>query len=514
MIGVMEDAMTLAQTLPARRPSTIRLSFILKVVLTGGLAFLADTVFSSGSDLLEAGSAAGLLAGAWLAALLSCDPLMRHNRASHLALAGAALAALALILEPGLIAALLFLLYLGLALFLPRYGAFDNALRWACRLMLHAVLSPLTILFDAMRLGAAGHGRKHAGFLTLAGTFLLMLSGSLIFLLLFSYANPLIDNGLSQLAALLTSADLMAMLERHLVFLLGCAVLLWASFRPLRMRLLDRRAALIGPRPLPRTWFGANSIIAALAAFNLVFAVQNLSDIAFLWGGATLPDGVTLSGYAHRGTDALIVTALLAAIFVLVFLRTGSPLSANPTVRLLVYVWIGQTVLLVASSMLRTMDYIEAYSLTYLRIAALIFLALVAAGLFLISWRIAKGRDGAWLINANALCVVIVLGVCSFTNFDGIIASWNLAGAQGPQAGNGRLDTDYLQSLNSSGALVPLAQATSGSVHLGNGDDLVQLRRLIQARVEGQQADWRRWTVAAAWRLRTVGPLPPTAPSR
>ena len=143
------------------------------------------------------------------------------------------------------------------------------------------------------------------------------------------------------------------------------------------------------------------SIALSLAAFNLIFALQNGLDIAFLWSGAPLPEGMTLAEYAHRGAYPLIATALLAALFVLVTLRPGSPTAESPLVRRLVYAWIAQNVVLVASTMLRTVDYIEAYSLTRLRIAALIWMALVAIGLVLICVRLWRGKSGAWLINAN-----------------------------------------------------------------------------------------------------------------
>lgn len=272
------------------------------------------------------------------------------------------------------------------------------------------------------------------------------------------------------------------------------------------MRILTSRSAFIGPRPAPKGWFGAGAIIPALASFNLIFALQNLSDLAFLWGGAKLPEGMTFSDYAHRGTNALIVAALLAALFVLAFLRTGSPLAANRMVRQLVHAWIGQTVFMVFSSMERALNYIEAYSLTYTRLNALIFMALVAAGLVLICWRIAKGRDGAWLINANALCVAVVLGLISFTNYDAVIARWNLVQSANAPQHVVKLDTDYLRTLQGSGTLLPLVEATQDPAHAS--DALVSLRYFTQKELESQQADWRLWTLAGAWRLWAAGPLP------
>ncbi len=112
-------------------------------------------------------------------------------------------------------------------------------------------------------------------------------------------------------------------------------------------------------------------MIAALFLFNVLFAVENGLDLAFLWSGAPLPAGVTLADYAHRGAYLLVLTALLAGGFSLLLLREGSPTASRPLIRWLVGAWVAQNVLLSASSLLRTVDYVEAYSLTQLRLAAL-----------------------------------------------------------------------------------------------------------------------------------------------
>ena len=65
--------------------------------------------------------------------------------------------------------------------------------------------------------------------------------------------------------------------------------------------------------------------------------VQTVLDAAYLWGGVALPDGMTYASYAHRGAYPLIVTALLAAGFVLAAMRPGSATSNDPLIRRLVY---------------------------------------------------------------------------------------------------------------------------------------------------------------------------------
>ena len=500
------------QSLPARNHSPPRLSFVLKVLAVTVLAVLADFTLSAGQVLPQVGSIIGFLAFAWLGALLACDTLMRRNRTSRFAVIGASLAGFALIVEPSLLAGLLFLVGLALALLLPRYGEFGNALVWLLRLPLHGVLSPMAALLDAGRLARIMRRRGAITLGGIGGGLLVASLGSVLFLLLFSDANPLIGLGFSALWEGLALRSEGSGLIWHGVFVLASMVALWASFRPLRLRALAR-ASVRTPAVLP-AWPGVTPVVMALAAFNLVFALQNISDIAFLWSGARLPEGVTFSQYAHRGTQALVLAALLAAGFVLVCLRTGSPLAGKAGVRLLVYLWIGQTMLLVASTMLRVIAYIEAYSLTYLRITALIFLFLVMTGLALISWRIARQRDGVWLVNANALCLAIVLGVCCFINFEGVIARWNLERQEAPQTFEWRRDTSYVGSLGGTGTLLALRDASVAAEATQNRD-LVQLRGLrqaVQARLEAQQVDWRRWTLAGAWRLQQAGPLPEETP--
>src|SRR3546814_12605508 len=113
-----------------------------------------------------------------------------------------------------------------------------------------------------------------------------------------------------------------------------------------------------------------------LFPYTTLFRSQNALDIAFLWSGAALPGHVTLAEYAHRGAYTLIATALLAGLFVLVVLRPGEAATRSPRVRGLVVLWIAQNVLLVASSILRTGDYIAAYGLTSFRIEALAWVGL------------------------------------------------------------------------------------------------------------------------------------------
>ena len=159
--------------------------------------------------------------------------------------------------------------------------------------------------------------------------------------------------------------------------------------------------------------FGKAAILRALVIFNMLFALQTGLDAAYLWGGAALPDGLSYAAYAHRGAYPLIATALLAAGFVLAALRPGSTTSADPVIRRLVYAWVAQNIMLVISSILRLDLYIGIYALTYWRVAAFVWMGLVAAGLALIIARIALGKSNEWLlvrqssdVIGDALCLL------------------------------------------------------------------------------------------------------------
>jgi hypothetical protein len=284
----------------------------------------------------------------------------------------------------------------------------------------------------------------------------LPLGGGLVFLWLFAAANPLIARAL----ALIRFPDLDAASLGRAIFWALVWVMVWATLRPMR-RPAGLRPSARGPWARDSTAMdlsfvdpGQGSVIAALGVFNALFAIENGLDLAFLWSGARLPAGVTLADYAHRGAYPLILTALIAAAFSLFVLREGSPSARRPLARRLVGLWIAQNVFLSASSLLRTIDYLQAYSMTRLRIAALLWMGLVMLRLALIGWRMLRGKSAGWLINANALAMVLVLVIADGTDLGAVSAWWNVRHAREVGGPGADLDVCYLHGLGSA-ALCP-----------------------------------------------------------
>jgi hypothetical protein len=233
-----------------------------------------------------------------------------------------------------------------------------------------------------------------------------------------------------------------------------------------------------------------------LILFNLLFAVQTVLDAAFLWGNATLPDDISYASYAHRGAYPLILTAVLAAAFALVAMKPGGPGEKSTVIRRLVYLWIAQNVLLVASSILRLDLYVQIYLLTWWRVAAFIWMMLVLAGLLLIVARIVLNRSNEWLIGANLVTLTATLYICALTNFPAIIADYNVSHSREASGKGVAVDLDYLFRLGPQ-ALPAIEEAIALR---GTNPALVSRRGSLVERQAKDMASWRSWGFRS-WRL-------------
>ncbi len=316
-----------------------------------------------------------------------------------------------------------------------------------------------------------------------------------LFVALFSAANPLIE---TFLGGLRPDRWVDGRITPHLFFAGAAAFVCWPFLAPRLLRLRSR-AERIGPtEPMPfAALIGPGMVLRALLLFNLLFAVQSLLDLSYLWAGLRLPDGMTYAEYAHRGAYPLVATALVAAGFVLVALRPGSASEADRRVRALVYLFLAQNVLLVASSLLRLNLYVSVYALTQFRLAAALWMLLVAIGLVLILVRIVGRRNNAWLVGANLVSVLALTAGVSVIDLDREIARFNFAHAGDASAASQMLHVDYLYELSPSilpdlDAYLATLPATAES-----RPALVALRATLLSR-HLPMTDWRDWSARGA----------------
>ena len=239
------------------------------------------------------------------------------------------------------------------------------------------------------------------------------LGGTLVFAALLIDANPV----LAQLFEL--DIDPGRLMWRGL-FWCGAGLLLWPLLDPAT----DTRPIDTMQVSLPFSLgVNAGSTLRALGMFNALIGVQTALDASILLGHATLPGGMTLAAYAHRGAYPLLATALLAGAFALV---ARPYLAERRALKPLMLLWLGQNVLLSLSALLRLDLYVDSFGLTYLRLYAMIWMGLVAAGLALTAWQVWRMRSNGWLILRCGVMGVATLYACAFVNFAQIIARQNI----------------------------------------------------------------------------------------
>ncbi len=309
---------------------------------------------------------------------------------------------------------------------------------------------------------------------------------SLGFLFLFAIANPLIDWFLQAFRRNVW-VGIQTLDVSFSRFWLWCALAtaIWALQRfPKRTR-----------RPAPDTLTApvpvrADFLVRCLGLFNAVFAAETLLDLVYLWGGGVLPGQMTYAEYAHRGAYPLIATALLAGLFVLITFRPGISSGIFLPARRLVYLWLAQNVFLTLSSMWRLHLYIEVYGLTRWRIAALIWMSLVAAGLLWIGCRVLTGRSNGWLVSMNLITTLFVLYGCCFVNFDGMIAWHN---ARHSRKLGVPADFEYLRSLGPES--IPALNWLGNSLQSASAaEENRKCSYELEEKLRQQTRNWRGWT--------------------
>lgn len=294
----------------------------------------------------------------------------------------------------------------------------------------------------------------------------LPLGGGLVLLALLMQGNPILSDWLHSWQG--PGLDLPQLMARAL-FWAGLALLIWPLLTPAPL------ARLPGLRPRALPGVNADAVARALVLFNAVLAVQTGMDALFLWGGAALPQGMSAAEYAHRGAYPLMAAALLAGLFALL----ARPfLAERRRLKPLMLLWIGQNVALTASALLRLDHYVGLYGLTWLRLAAAIWMALVALGLLLVAVQIAQARSNRWLMIRCAALGLGTLYLCNFLNFAAVVARVNLS--------HPAPDMGYVCSLG------PMAAAELAAHPRG------QVCLIALPRIEG----WRDWGFRAARVLR------------
>ncbi len=171
------------------------------------------------------------------------------------------------------------------------------------------------------------------------------------------------------------------------------------------------------------------SSLVLVIMLNGLLLVVNIIDINWVWFNFEYDGSFNLTDFVHEGTWLLIISILLSMAIMLYFFRGNINFySRNKFLKIGVYLWIFQNVILTISVAFRNYWYISEFGLAYKRIWLIAFLVAVIVGLITLGFKILKRKSGFYLVKINSWAVYAILIVMSFVNWDITIASYNLSG--------------------------------------------------------------------------------------
>ncbi len=202
-----------------------------------------------------------------------------------------------------------------------------------------------------------------------------------------------------------------------------------------------------------RKWEPVIAIIFT-AALSIVYLLFSVIQIMYLFiGNMQLPEGYTYSGYAREGFFQLLAVCIMNLLLVLICLHL---FRENIVLKVILTVISGCTYIMILSSALRMIMYINRYNLTFLRIfvlwsLAVIFLLMAGVTIYIYIKRFPLFNYGL------AIVAVFYIGL-SFSHPDYWIARYNLNSAHLEYLNEYDVidSTDYLCSLSSDAAPILL----------------------------------------------------------
>ncbi len=218
---------------------------------------------------------------------------------------------------------------------------------------------------------------------------------------IFALANPVLQAALTRVLALVTVP-----MPNMVRLFFWCALVAAGA--------LFLRPPVALPRAEPRARAERSPLTDAIAknalvALNALFFGYNALDAAYLWAGSP-PPGTDTQHYAHAGTFWLTVALLSVTVTLCAFFRqtTGAP---SRFLRVLAYVWLGQSLLLAAGTYRRLGMHVAFSGLSDLRIVGLLGITLVVSGLGFVAWKVHANKSAPWLLlrMAEALTLTTVL---------------------------------------------------------------------------------------------------------
>lgn len=224
------------------------------------------------------------------------------------------------------------------------------------------------------------------------------------------------------------------------------------------------------------------------SGLNIMLLLLNLLDIRQLFFIKKLPPNINLSDFVHASVWNTVFSILLAIILIVIIQHIE---LKSKWIKILVYTWIGQSLLMLFHTYIRNSWYIDAYQLTYLRIGVFVFLSLAVYGLISTAFCLYKERNYWFLLHLNMSGWFFTLFFMSFFSWDRIITNYNLSKQE-----SNEIDLYYLNSLseNNLDLLLDFQQKHPKQFNRYQLEDLMNKKRRFNHQLE--HSNWQSYSVA------------------
>lgn len=257
-------------------------------------------------------------------------------------------------------------------------------------------------------------------------TYIVPVLFGLIFFFLYKSANPLFEKYTEALNLDFISGPWLA-------FTICGFLVAYGLIKHQRIKALDDwenniPTAIAPSEKRTSRWDERKAAVILFVMLNLMLVFMNLLDLNYLYLGAGMPQGVTHKQFVHNGVGMLILSISLAIILILYFFRGRLNFDENSKpVKILVYVWVTQNMMMVVSTAIRNNMYVSDALLTYKRIGVYYWLLMAAFGLLTTFIMIRNTRSGWYLFKTNSWIAYAVLVLSACVDWDKVVGEYNVS---------------------------------------------------------------------------------------
>lgn len=162
--------------------------------------------------------------------------------------------------------------------------------------------------------------------------------------------------------------------------------------------------------------------ITFLFIITVVYLIFSVIQISYLFlGSFALPDGYTYAAYAREGFFQLLFICMINLVIILICI---SRFRENIALKIILTIFSCCTFIMIASSAMRMILYIDSYQLTFLRL--LVLWALVVISMLLLGCIVTIYKNQFPLFQYATIVVTIMYIIFSLGKPDYLIAKYNL----------------------------------------------------------------------------------------